>query len=139
MYTIELINKKELHTIMPLIKLLNPGKSEEVLAEHLEDMMQRNYECVGVYDDGKLIAVSGIWILNKLYVGKHIEPDNVVVHPDYRGKQIGEQMIQWIGEYGKSLGCIASELNCYLENEKGIKFWKDQGYKILGYHFQKQL
>lgn len=139
MYKIEIIKKENLHTILPLIKLLNPGKEEKVLMDRLEDMTYRQYECVGVYDDGKLIAVSGIWILNKLYVGKHIEPDNVVVHPDYRGKQIGEQMIQWICDYGKQQGCIASELNCYLENEKGIKFWKDQGYKILGYHFQKQL
>jgi GNAT superfamily N-acetyltransferase len=130
MYTIKIVPKDELESIFPLVKLLNPDTEEKI---------QRNYECIGAYDNEKLIGISGIWILNKLYVGKHIEPDNVIIDPAYRGKGVGEKLIQWICDYGKTQGCIASELNCYLQNEKGIEFWKNQGYKILGYHFQKQL
>ncbi|MCE3229360.1 MAG: family N-acetyltransferase [Bacteroidetes bacterium] len=139
MYTIKIIPKDELESIFPLVKLLNPDTEEKILRERLDDMLQRNYECIGAYDNEKLIGISGIWILNKLYVGKHIEPDNVIIDPAYRGKGVGEKLIQWICDYGKTQGCIASELNCYLQNEKGIEFWKNQGYKILGYHFQKQL
>ncbi len=139
MYKIEIIAKDRLHSVMPLIKLLNPDTDDKILQERFDQIKQTNYECVGVYDQEKLVGICGLWILNKFYVGKHIEPDNVIIHPDYRGKHIGELMMNWIFEYAKTQGCIASELNCYVQNEKGIKFWESQGYKILGYHFQKQL
>lgn len=139
-YTIRLIPKQEIATIIPLLRLLNNNAiTDQVLEERMQDILQRNYECAGVYDQEKLIGICGVWVLNKFYVGKHIEPDNVMILPEYQGKGIGEQMMQWIYDYGRSQGCIASELNCYVSNEKGIKFWINQGYKILGFHFQKKL
>ncbi len=139
-YDIRLIPKEELPSTIPLLRMLNNNNiAEEVLKERMQDMLQRNYACVGVYDQDKLIAISGVWVLNKFYVGKHIEPDNVMVHPGYQGKGIGDLMMQWIHDYARSKGCIAAELNCYVSNEKGIRFWINQGYKILGFHFQKKL
>jgi GNAT superfamily N-acetyltransferase len=100
-------------------------------------MRNHSYNCLGVFDGERLIAICGFWILVKYYVGKHIEPDNVLVLPEYRGRKIAEQMMDWINDYGKKHGCIASELNCYVSNSAGVKFWINQGYKIIGYHFQK--
>jgi GNAT superfamily N-acetyltransferase len=139
MYQINLIPKDQMHSIIPLLRILNDKIDESTLQERLEDMMQRNYDCAGVYDNGRLIGICGVWILNKYYVGKHIEPDNVMIHPDYRNKGVGEQMMAWVYEYGRSQGCIASELNCYVVNDKGIRFWLNQGYKIIGFHCQKNL
>jgi GNAT superfamily N-acetyltransferase len=137
MYKIRLIEKDEIHSIIPLLKLLTNKIEEEVLRKRLNEMVKAGYECVGVYHDEKLIGISGLWTLVKYYVGKHIEPDNVVIHPDYRGKGVGEQMMQWIYEYAKSKGCEAVELNCYVNNSPGQKFWLNQGFRILGFHNQK--
>lgn len=81
-----------------------------------------NYECVGVYDEDKLIGICGMWILNKLYVGKHIEPDNVFVLPEYRSAGVGKLMLDWVIDYAKEIGCDATEVNCYVENLKGKQF-----------------
>ncbi|WP_276480906.1 GNAT family N-acetyltransferase [Paraflavitalea pollutisoli] len=139
MYQISLIPKDQLHTIIPLLRILNDAIDERTLQERLEDMQQRNYVCAGVYDQQRLIGICGLWILNKYYVGKHIEPDNVMILPEYRSKGVGEQMMEWVYEYGRSQGCIASELNCYVTNDKGIRFWLNQGYRIIGFHCQKKL
>ncbi len=137
MHTIKLIEKANLKSIIPLLKLLNPTTDEQTLSSRLEEMNNLSYNCVGVFENDKLIAACGFWILVKHYVGKHIEPDNVIVAPEHRGKKLGEEMMQWIYDYGKQNGCIASELNCYVNNSTGVKFWINQGYKIIGYHFQK--
>lgn len=134
-----LIPDESLHTILPFIMLLNPKSDETTMLARLEEMRTQAYVCVGAYDGDRLIGVSGLWIMTKFYVGKHIEPDNVIIHPDYRGQGIGEQMLAWIFEYGRSQGCIASELNCYVANKKGVRFWIKQGYDIIGYHFQRSL
>lgn len=138
MYTFKLIPNNQLDTIIPLLRILNDKIEVEILKERLDDMILQGYKCVGIFDNNKLIGISGLWIITRYYVGRHIEPDNVVIHPNYRNKGIGELLIKWIYEYGLANGCIASELNCYKENVKGLKFWQNQGYKILGYHLQKK-
>jgi len=139
MHTFSLIPKEDIYTIIPLLQLLNPAIDKATLKSRLDEMILQNYECLGVFDGDRLIGISGLWIITKYYIGRHIEPDNVVIHPDYRNKGIGEQMMQWIYDYGKQRGCVASELNCYVSNEKGHKFWFKENYRILGFHFQKSL
>jgi GNAT superfamily N-acetyltransferase len=139
MYTYKLIPNDEMFSIIPLLRILNDKISEEILRERLAEMIQKEYECLGVFDKDKLIGICGIWILTKYYVGRHIEPDNVMVLPEYRGSGIGEKMMGWIYEYGRSKGCIATELNCYTANTAGQKFWANQNYKIVGFHYQRAL
>lgn len=78
-------------------------------------------------------------MLTKYYVGKHIEKDSVCILPEYRGKGIGKLLTDWIFDYAKSIGCKASELNCYTANKAGQRFWEEQGYEMVAYHFQKKL
>lgn len=126
-------------SIVPLLAQLNPRISDDLLKSRLKDMILQGYQCVGVFEIDRLIGISGIWMLTKYYVGKHIEPDNVFILPEYRGKGIGRLVMNWIFDYGKSVGCEASELNCYTRNEAGQRFWKEQGYEVVAYHFQKKL
>ncbi len=139
MYTYQLIPTENIYSIIPLLQILNDKISEEILYERLTEMVDRGYECLGVYEGDKLIGICGLWILMKYYVGRHLEPDNVMILPEYRSKGIGEKMMEWVYEYGRSKGCIASELNCYVTNSAGQKFWANEEYRILGFHYQRKL
>jgi len=139
MYTIKLIDTDKLNNIIPLLRVLNEKIDEDTLKQRLEDMIRQGYQCVGIYDQETLAGISGMWFLTKYYVGKHIEPDNVIILPQYRGKGLGEQLMKWIYEYARSQGCIASELNCYVNNHGGQKFWINEGYRVIGFHYQKML
>jgi GNAT superfamily N-acetyltransferase len=136
---IHLIKQDKLMTIIPLIKLLNPTVSEQVLHNRLEQMKSQGYQCAGLYFDGQLIGICGMWIMTKFYVGKHIEPDNVFILPEYRRRGYGKLLLDWVFEYGKQQGCIASELNCYISNENGNTFWEEEGFAKIGYHYQKSI
>jgi len=137
MPTFSLIVKENILSIIPLLKILYPEVNEEVLALRLNEMILQGYQCLGIYENNNLIGTSGLWIKTKYYVGKHIEPDNVIVLPEYRNKGIGTSLMNWIYEYGRAQGCVASELNCYVSNDRGIKFWHGQGFNIIGCRFQK--
>jgi GNAT superfamily N-acetyltransferase len=136
---ITLIPQEQLDTIIPLLNVLNDQISHETLKQRLSEMISQGYQCIGAYDEDKLVGICGIWIMTKYYVGKHIEPDNVLVLPEYRGTGLGKALLAWVYEYGRSQGCIASELNCYLPNTAGQQFWEAEGYTAIGYHYQKQL
>lgn len=139
MYQYRLIALNEMHSIIPLLQILNEDLDKHIIAERLDEMCHRGYECLGVYDSDLLIGICGIWTLTKIYAGRHIEPDNVCIHPHYRGRGIGEHMMQWVEEYGRSKGCLNAELNAYVVNTKAHKFWMKSGYQILGFHFLKKL
>jgi GNAT superfamily N-acetyltransferase len=136
---IKLITNDQIFSIIPLLQALNPTISEPVLRERLIDMVDQGYQCAGVYSDDKLIGICGLWILTKYYVGKHIEPDNVLILEEFRSKGLGKRLMAWVYDYAKSQGCIASELNCYVTNEKGQLFWENEGYKRIGYHYQRPI
>ncbi|WP_373034259.1 GNAT family N-acetyltransferase [Sulfurovum sp.] len=139
MITIELIDNKKINSIIPLLKILNTSISEETLEERLSDMIKEGYQCVGAFDNDKLIGICGLWILTKYYVGKHIEPDNMMILPEYQNQKIGSKMMQWIYGYAKNNDCVASELNCYINNKAAHNFWEKESYKVIALHFQKDL
>ena len=136
-YKIKFIPNEEIETIIPYLRMLDDSIGVDVLKERLPKMIEHNYKCAGVYDGDKLIGICGVWVLFKYYIGKHLEADNVMIHPDYRGKGIGPFMLDWVNDYGKSIGCVATELNSYIPNDRGNKFWKNYGCQKLGYHYRK--
>lgn len=139
-YKIALIPYDQMETILPLTMELNSSTIEyALLQKRLEEMLAMGgYECIGVYDEEELIGICGVWILNKLYAGKHVEPDNVFIKKEYRSKGVGQLMMNFLFQYAIDIGCEGTEVNCYLTNEKGKKFWEQQGYEPLAYHFFKK-
>ena len=132
---IKIIDKSDILSILPLLKQLNSKTPDLILTERVIDMSTQNYECVGMYDQNKLIGISGLWTLTRHYIGKTIEPDHVVIDEAYRGQNLGKQLFTWIYDYAKNKGFEATELNAYTGNRKSHKFYLNEGYEIYGYHF----
>jgi GNAT superfamily N-acetyltransferase len=139
LFTIGLMQNEEMHALYPLIEALNPGMQRTLFEERLAEMQANKFNCIGVRLDDKLVACCGFWILIKFYNGRHVEPDNVTVLTDYRNFGLGQIMMDFLHEQAKTLGCNFSELNAYLANNKAHKFYFKDDYKILGFHFRKEL
>ena len=92
-----------------------------------------------MYADDQLIGICGLWVLTKYYVGKHIEPDNMIILDDWRSKGLGKRLMAWVYDYAKSQGCVASELNCYLANPRAQAFWESEGYQKIAYHYKRSI
>lgn len=136
---IGLIDNNEIMVIVPLLEMLNPGLPVSVIIERVSEMLERGYRCAGAYHDGELIAICGLWILTKVYAGRHLELDNVIVHPACRVRGVGRQLVDWALAYGREKGCVTVELNCYIANEPGQRFWDKTGFQKIGYHYQIKL
>ncbi len=136
---IKLIEKNNIALILPLLYQLDSSISEIVLRGRLLEMIEKGYQCAGIYHDDELIGICGLWILIKYYVGRHLELDNVYIKPEYRDQGIGKKLDAWLKEFALSRGCEAIELNCYVNNEKGRNFWESNEYNPIGIHYQKKL
>lgn len=139
-FTIRLISPAEIFSIIPLLqKLGNYSVPEVLIKERLQEMVQQNYECLGVFDDEKLIGTCGLWFQTRHYAGKNVEMDHVIIDDHYRGQGIGELLVAFVSDYAKKKSCNWVELNSYVHNFPSHKFFYNQGFVAKGYHFVKEL
>ena len=124
--------------IVPLANKLHPHLDAESIRASLAEMFTYpTYYCFGLWQDGKLIAMSNGWITVRIYSGKQLEVDNVIVDPDLRSKGVGKYFFACIQDWAVQHQCKTIELNTFVQNNKSHKFYFNEGYAILGFHFQK--
>ena len=136
---IDWIPKADMAEMAELLAVLNEGKTAEDMLPIIAELQKLNYKCVGVRTEGRLIGLCGVWPLYKHYIGKHLEVDNVVIHTDFRGQNIGEKMLQFVADWGEKEEYKVIELNAYVENEAAHRFWERIGFRKLGFHMRKEL
>ena len=124
--------------IVPLANKMRPDINEETMRTYLAEMFKYpTYHCFGLWQNGKLVAASNGWITVRFYSGKQLEVDNVIVDPDLRSKGVGKYFFACIQDWAVKHECNTIELNTYVQNSKSHKFYFNEGYVILGFHFQK--
>ncbi|RXP57102.1 GNAT family N-acetyltransferase [Lutibacter sp. HS1-25] len=134
---IKLIPTKNILTIIPLLKQLNNYTSESILKKRVLEMSKQHYKCVGMYINEELIGIAGLWFLTRHYCGSTIEPDHVIINSAFRNKGYGKKLFNWIHNYAQNIGYEAAELNTYIENISSHRFYENEGYKKLGFHYLK--
>jgi len=134
------IDKEFIDSIIPLVQKLNNNQvSNDVLRQRFVEMFSQNYECAGLFNNDVLIGVCGLWFCTRHYSGKSVEVDHVFIDENYRGQRLGGQFFEWIYNYAKNKGYEAVELNAYVSNHGSHKFYLNEGFQILGYHFLKKI
>ena len=124
--------------IVALASELNPGIDIHVLTSRVHEMFgYPNYVCFGLTVESKLVGITSGWLTTRFYSGKQLEIDNVIVSNAFRSKGCGAAFLDYIENWAKMNHCLTIELNTYVANSKSHKFYFNQGYTILGYHFQK--
>lgn len=138
--TIQFLTEENLEQIVVLTKTLNPNIPVTELKVRQSKMFEfNNYKCFGFYENDQLIGVSSGWVTVRLYSDKQLEIDNVIISDKIQSKGYGKIFINKIETWAIENGCKTIELNTYVQNDRSHKFYFNQGFKILGFHFQKKL
>ena len=126
--------------IVSLMNETNPDFSIKDLNARIVDMFKYpNYICFGVFVDSNLVAMTGGWLTTRLYSGKQLELDNVAVSEEFRSSGYGSMLLAHIEAWAIKENCLTIELNAYVSSPRAHKFYYNQGYNILGFHFQKKI
>lgn len=134
-----LTQKAEMLPLCALIQQLNASVTEEYYASILDEMLPQGYRMVAVYEGDECLGLSGIWVATKIYSGKYLEMDNVVVAAAHRSRGIGKLLTDFITDLARQEGCVTMMLDAYKENEKAHIFYEREGFIKRGYHFLKKL
>ncbi|WP_396173853.1 GNAT family N-acetyltransferase [Flavobacterium sp.] len=133
----ELTTKAEMLNQLPLIQQLYPDFTHQIYSDLLEEMLHYNYKQVVVYENGESVGLSGFWIGTKLWCGKYLELDNVIVHPNHRSKGVGKLLTEYLNQKAIETGCKLVALDAYTTNFPAHKFYYNHGFVPKGFHFVK--
>jgi len=137
---LKILTKKDVPKISPFIKELNPKLSKDEIEQNQMKMFDLStYTCFGLCIEDNLIGISSGWTSIKHYSGKQIEIDNVIIKAEHQSKGCGKTFMKLIEKWSISNGCKTIELNSYVSNAGSHKFYFNEGFSILGFHFWKQL
>lgn len=136
---------KELQTLesmlaeISVMQQLYPKLTYDQYKTMLTDMLPNNYGQVAVYENDICLGISGYWLGTKLWCGKYLELDNVVVHSDHRSKGIGKILSDYLQAKAEAIGCSILVLDAYTHNFGAHRFYYNQGFGPKGFHFIKVL
>jgi len=134
-----LTQKQDMVPLYPLIQQLSPGVTKERYMDMLDDMLAHGYRMAAVFEDGACLGLSGFWVSTKIYSGRYMELDNVVIDAAYRSRGIGKMLYDFLLHIALEEGCEIIMLDAYLENEKAHTFYEREGFVKRGYHFLNKI
>jgi GNAT superfamily N-acetyltransferase len=137
---IKKISIEYLDQIVKLTQYLNPDIEINLLRTRQFEMFQfDNFICFGLFNKNELLGVSGGWVTVRLYSGKQIEIDNLIINPQFQSQGYGDSFLHLIQNWAIENNCKTIELNTYVQNSRSHKFYFNKNFKILGFHFQKEI
>ena len=131
----ELIDKEEMLKNLSVLQDLYPSLTLSEYSSELDLMLPHNYGQVGVFEGDICLGLSGFWIGTKLWCGKYLELDNIVVSKTQRSQGIGKLMFDFLHKKALENDCTMLSLDSYTTNFNAHKFFYKEGFSPKGFHF----
>ncbi|MFT5581205.1 MAG: GNAT superfamily N-acetyltransferase [Psychromonas sp.] len=135
----ELKSIEEMLPHLGIIKEFYPHLNKANYRSTLEEMVPFRYHQLGVFENNECLAICGYWLLTKIWCGKYLELDNVVVKKSARSQGIGALINKHLVALALEEGCKIMALDAFTENFKAHKFYHNHGFGPRGFHFVKFL
>lgn len=139
--TLRPLGTADLPAAVELLGFLNPAIPSGTLGERLGKILAEHphYRLWGAFLEEKLVGLCGAWIATKIWCGKYLEVDNLVVHPDARSAKIGTRLIEQMETLARDEACEFLILDSYTSNHPSHRLYHRLGFEIWGFHFVKPL
>lgn len=116
--------------------IVGDGYREKYFEKTLEEVKKCNGKILLYKDNDKIVGLI-VGLINNdeterydFKAPKRGRITELIVDKEYRGKQIGKQLLNEMKKYLKSIGCDKFLIAVFGYNEGAIKFYKDNGFHV---------
>ena len=137
----KLINPLEYkEMVLNLLRQLNPKMDINSIENILIKRNETNgHNCFALFENNQLIGISSGYSIIRIYSGKQLELENVIIDSKIQSKGYGKYFINAIKKWSLNNNYRSIGLNAYVQNSRSHKFYLNEGFKVLGFHFVKNL
>ncbi|MGY0694491.1 GNAT family N-acetyltransferase [Virgibacillus sp. FSP13] len=134
----ELQSQEEIVEAFPVIKQLRTHLDETTYLELVTDAMANDrYKMFGLFDNDKVVAVTGFKPMITLYYGKFVWVCDLVTDRDKRSKGYGERLLTYVHEWATEHHYESVALSSGLQREDAHRFYEDKmNYDKVSYVFK---
>ncbi len=138
---IRLMESADLPAAAALLSTLNPEVALDEIHRRLAAILtdHPHYHAFVATIGGRLIGLAGAWIGTKIWCGKFLEIDNLVVDENLRSTGIGSLLIQHLETLARQENCKVLTLDSYTSNHPSHRLYHRLGFEIWGFHFVKPI
>jgi GNAT superfamily N-acetyltransferase len=125
----------------PVMKQLRTHLSQERFLELTrEATVSEGYKLAALYEEGKIMAVTGFMPMITLYNGKSIWVCDLVTDSSVRSKGYGEKLLNYVETWAKNNGYDIISLSSGLQRLDAHRFYEDKmDYMKKSYVYLKEL
>ena len=82
---------------------------------------------VVVRTEGRIVGFACLWV-----VGDELKINNIAIHPEWRGKGLGDRLLRWILRFGRTERCVEATLEVRPSNAVARKLYRNHGFEEAG-------
>ena len=130
---------KELDVVYEVLVQLRPSLSFKEFDDLAYDMREISYKMIGLFERGKLITYAGVAVQTNFYHKRHLYVFDLVTDKEYRSKNYGYEMLDYLEVYAKTAMCENIVLSSGLQRESAHKFYEKNGFSKKSFVFLKEV
>ncbi len=119
--------------------VLRPHLTEDDFVAQVLRQYAQGYRITVTIDDGVMVAAVGYRHMEILVSGKIIYIDDLITHPDARGKGYGGKLLNYVRDLAREEGLDAVELHSGHHRHTAHRLYLNSGYEISSHHFKQRL
>jgi len=132
------ISDEDIYAVIPVIQQLYE-RNTAILYDEIKDIAQENFTLLRVEKAGKVVAAVGYRLGRRLYCGRYLHIDNLIVDTALRGSGIAKQIIQHVKNIAKQEQCDTILADSYITNSVAQSLFLKEGFYIRGFHLKQDL
>lgn len=138
MNIIECNNKEKIKSTHAVVKQLYDIDIDEYLS-YIQEMKSSDYKLFGMFDKNVCVAVIGYRIGRRLYCGKYLHIDNLIVSECVRNKGFAKKLITFCKNEATKNSCDVILADSYVENKIAHSLFVQENFHIRGFHLKFDL
>lgn len=126
---------EDIRSSFRVFTILRPHLDEETFVSQALRQMEKGYIITAVIEGGLVASAAGYRYSEALAWGKYIYIDDLVTHPDARGKGYGGQLLEHVKSLAIKSNLDAVHLDSGHTRFDAHRVYLNHGYKITSHHF----
>ncbi len=137
----ELQSTEEILQAFPTMKQLRTHLDEDTYLELVKEAQEKDhYKMFALFDEGEIVAVTGIMSMITLYYGRFVWVCDLVTDANHRSKGYGEKLLTYVHKWAKENNYETVALSSGLQRIDAHRFYEDKmEYDRVSFVFKKPL